>query len=238
MASLGDLLFGGDSSAEVRQQDIISGDQRRVLNNLLELLSGEVTEFDQSPELTERQGVAQEGIDDFIGGLSGINQALQESISYDPQIVDEFFQTNIRDPMMQDFQENVLPDIGRRYGGAFFGSERREADQNAQDELINALVRARSDVAMKERGRATTALSNVPGLAAVFGESANFADLEENKRQQAFNERMQLIQMLLGGSTSQTLENIALVRQGSPGLLGGFVQGVGEGAGRALGGGG
>ena len=62
--------------------------------------------------------------------------------------------------MLEDFQKTILPGISRRFSGSgtFFGSERRRADQSAQQTLTDSLVRGRAgtDLAFRQHGLAAS----------------------------------------------------------------------------------
>ncbi len=65
---------------------------------------------------------------------------------------EDFFQTNIQQPALRDFQRDVLPAISRGTAATgFFGDARERADARAQEELLNALTKARSAGALQTR---------------------------------------------------------------------------------------
>lgn len=77
---------------------------------------------------------------------------LREVFAGGPTDFEDFFQTNIQDPMIQNFQEDVLPQISRRQGlSGFTTSGRVDQDRRATEALMESLTRSRSDLAFRTR---------------------------------------------------------------------------------------
>lgn len=82
-----------------------------------------------------------------------------------------YFNQTVQQPMLEQFQEEIMPAISRQFSGGgannFFGSERQRADQNAQENLLQALAREKARVEFEERAR----LDNQQlGAAQAFGQ--------------------------------------------------------------------
>lgn len=234
MGGISDFIFGGDSSASTESKDLISGEQRSTLNDLLALLSGEVGDFNKDPGLTDRESLAQAELDKFISsGLGGAQEGLTSAIGGGATDFNDFFNKSVQAPAVRAFQRDVLPEIGRNFSGSFFGSERRRADRNATDDLLRSLNENRSKLAFEtsesDKNRQLEALGLVPGITDAFGASTQLADVGETKRKRAFDERMQLINSLLGGSVSPTRENIVTTKEGQTGIIGQVLGGVAAG---------
>ena len=71
--------------------------------------------------------------------------------SYEPGF-NNFYDTNVRDPLLEDFQENVLPGIGRKFAtSGFYGSDRIRSDDLAREDLLDELVKGRANLALQDR---------------------------------------------------------------------------------------
>jgi len=161
-----DFLFGEGPSVDTQILDTLTPEQQQSLNQLLKELGGASPEFGQDGniESSDLQSLSLQGLEDRAIALSDPNrenelassaaETLMKLLDFENQDVDveDFFQSNIRDPALKDFQENILPGISRSFGGAnFFSSERSLTDQNAQEEIISSLTRARSDITFQGR---------------------------------------------------------------------------------------
>jgi len=232
--SLVDTILGTESSAEFKQMDLKTDTQKKALDKLLKMLSGEVEDFDTSPELTERQQNAQTGIDELIANMSGIQGSVKDATTIDQETLNKEFSQGVADPMIREFEEDILPLITRRFGGASFGSERRRTELDAVEDLTQNLTSERAKFNQTARNQQLQALGLVPGITSSFGDAAGFSDLEELRRQQAQKERIQLMNLLLGGTGQNTFENIGIAKPGMGGALQSFLGGLGEGAGSSL----
>ena len=90
--------------------------------------------------------------------------ALAQMLSGEPQQFEEFFQKAIQEPALQQFNEQVLPMIARRFAGQFFGSDRERADLLAQRELLRALTEQRARLAFDAQQRALERQAQAVGL--------------------------------------------------------------------------
>ena len=83
-------------------------------------------------------------------------ESLEEIIGRGDTDFEEFFNTSIRDPLLKDFQDIILPRTARQFGGTqFFSSERQEADARGRDDLTDSLTRARSELGFRTRQQDT-----------------------------------------------------------------------------------
>lgn len=237
MASLTDILFGTDAEANITTESTITPEQQEALNQLLQLLGEDVVNADTSGTLSETQQGAQDEITSLIdsGLISGSGTALQNIINADPQSIDDVFTSTVADPLTRQFREDILPQISRNFAGQFFGSDRQNADARATEDLIQSLTSARSDFAFNsqeaQRNRALQALGLVPGVTSAATEFGQGADLSELQRRRQEEERLRLIELLLGGAATPTQETIGVATPGTAGAVQGFLSGVGEGAG-------
>jgi hypothetical protein len=78
---------------------------------------------------------------------------------------ENFFKTNVQDPALQSFEQDVKPTIGRTFGGAdFFSGDRAKADDTAAKNLITDLTRQRANLKFQGAETAADRLLNALGL--------------------------------------------------------------------------
>jgi len=251
-----DFLFGEGPSTDTQVLDTLTPEQQASLNQLLKDLGGASPTFggEAGIEASELQNLSLQALEERAIALgdpnrenalaSGAADTLLKFLDFENQDaeIEDFFNTNIRDPALKDFQENVLPQISRSFGGAnFFSSERTRTDQNAQEEIIGSLTRSRSDLEFQDRNltrdRALQALGlagevdalgrrDTDELMALFGIGQEQTGLDERNFERAFdvflanegvasNRRSQL----LGGVGTQAFENVVTSNPGSSGFI-------------------
>lgn len=262
-----DSLFGSGPEVNTQTLDTLTPEQQRALNSLLFQLSGaDPRQFEGDvtvdPSNLERLSLA--GLEERAMALSDPNRdsellnvatdmvtRLMDFESADAGI-DDFFRTNVQQPLLESFSEDILPQIGRTFGGSnFFGSERAEADDTAREELLGSLTRSRESLAFNareaDRNRALQAIGLAPSLAEsergdsrelldIFGAGERATGLEERNVTREFERFIseagledRSIEQLLAGINTRALENVVTVTPGSSGLLGGFLSGGGAG---------
>lgn len=189
-------------------------------------------------ENTSLAGLEERAMLRATGGLENeSDKALLELIKGRGQPGDttDFFDTNIRDPALRDFEQNIQPNISRKFGGSsFFSSERQKADADASHDLISSLTQARSKLAFDERTAASDRLLRAIGLAPQVDATRTDTRVKEleamGTERRARNDRItQLLQLLNTGA----VENLGGMTGGKTGLVQAF---LGGGGGAALGG--
>jgi hypothetical protein len=165
-----------------------------------------------------------------------------------PVDFEEYYRSSIRDPLVQEFQERILPELTRRYGSSgAFGSDRMTAEQQAAERLTKTLAGARGELAFRtqesaadrllkaigaapglEGGGADTLLKLMQGAALPrqLQQARLTAEYGEFQRQQA--QKSQRIQQILTALGVKTKENIP---QNIPGTKGIFTEVLGMGGG-------
>lgn len=72
---------------------------------------------------------------------------------------DQYYQQNVADPLYQDFQENVVPLVDRKFGGAdYFGTDRVKMMGDVTDKLVQSLVRGKNEALLGAREQTLGAL--------------------------------------------------------------------------------
>jgi hypothetical protein len=183
----------------------LAPNQQNALNQLISQLSGgTATSFNgalsanqSNLERTSLQALEERALN--LESPSALNQALESYLTgaLDPsrsmQDVSGYFDSNIQAPALRSFQEQVLPSIGRNFGGAdFFSSERQGADQAAQRELIDSLTRSRAEIQYQEYTNAQNRALQAAGLTNQYNQQQLQQETElyaagqqETQRQQA-----------------------------------------------------
>lgn len=241
MPSLEDILLGTESQADVSGHPTRTPEQMEMLNQLMALLGGDLEGFDMNPELSGQGQDIQDMLNSLLPMFGAGSSTIQDLLTGEAQDISEVFTSTVQDPLLRDFRETVLPSIGRKFGGNFFGSDRREADARAGEDLLQTLGAERSRFSFQAneaaQDRRLGALGAIPGLSDAAGGFAQFGDLEYTRGQTAQDRRMELINALLEAVGQPTMENIGVVTPGQPGALSAFLSGAGQGIGRSLGGG-
>ena len=229
------VLLGKAPSIDQRSLDLLDPAQRELLLQLTEFLGQPI---EDAGALGGTQQTSLEALEQLaLGAVSGegaigsAGGALEGILGRGPTDIDEFFDTTIRDPLIEDFNEILLPNIGKRFAGQFFGGERQEAERRGFEDLLGTLARERSRVSLEGRRQddqstisaAGAATDQSQGLLALLSTLFTAGGVEGGQQ----NERIQQILQALGLSTK---ENVVTVDPGSSGLLSSFLGGGGGGA--------
>lgn len=272
MGGLSSFLFGDAPKVKSKQYDLISDVQRGGLDALLARLggaratpyAGEFTAPLSQGEQTSLAAIEQmalnfaspEGQQNF--GAAG--NTLRALMDFEGQTADTnaFFESNIRDPLLEQFSREILPQISRSFGGSdFFSSERQGAEGLAREDLLESLVAGKERVALdafnRSRDRALIAAGQVPGLEGAQDSRARAqidileaAGLPRQIKQAGLDKEyedflrmitqdeniMKLIAQLV---LTPTKENTTVVKPGSSGLIPTFLGSFAQSAGQAIG---
>lgn len=237
--AVGDFLFGSKPKVSTQSLGTLTPEQEQLFREFLGQL--EVTPSTAGLERTSLAGLEQQAMNLVGGGPSGAettaDQTLQRQLTQGPAEFDAFFQSAIQDPLVRQFNEEILPQISRKFApSGFFSSERLRADDRAREDLIQNLVSARAatgfDAFQQAQQNQLTALGLVPGL-----EGLRFDELEQLEALFGVGSGTgsQRLGLMLAALGIPMKENIATVSPGSSGFLGGIAGGIGEGLGDLLG---
>lgn len=279
---VGEAIFGESPSAEIESGRTVGPGQVAVNTVLKELFTGtgKLPASIASPDqgsfqafedpivagLSDLEQLSLAGIEELTSGIAagGVpgqgqevagasQQALLDLLAQGPQDFEDFFQSAVAQPLIEQFNEEILPGISRRNASGFFGSERIRADERAAEDLSEALAGTRGELAFTSRenqlNRVLEALGLAPGIAGLGGqlageelgllerglaagsvprevETSQLVSLyEEFLRGQKFDER--LINQMIGFGTAPTTENIGIALGGSEGLIGPALTAIG-----------
>ncbi|MHA2069800.1 MAG: hypothetical protein ACXABY_36005 [Candidatus Thorarchaeota archaeon] len=152
---LGDFL--GGSSPDVKKIDLLDPKQAELWNQFFDQLMGggfNLTGGDLihggeggnfATMMNELLGFGTEG---FESGIKGF----QDILAKGPEDFEEYYRSAIEQPLMERFSEDILPGISRGYApSGFYSSQRLDADQRAEEELIEALAGGRAETGFRAR---------------------------------------------------------------------------------------
>jgi hypothetical protein len=261
MGFLDELLTGKGPSLQTRSLTTLDPTQRESLNTLLARLqqpdkppSSYVAPL-TAPERTSLTALEERSkalaLPDANIGAAG--KSLRSQLDFAGQTGDasSYFTNAVQNPMLEAFQRDILPKIGRSFGGAdFFSTERQQTEGLARQDLLNALTGEKSRVELdqfnKSRERALTAAGLVPGI--TQAESGRTAEQEgilqalglprgiaQAGLDKSNAERARIEELLGKLATSETIENIGMTSPGSPGIINTVLGGVAGGVGGKLG---
>jgi hypothetical protein len=186
--ALAGSLFGGDNDSDVKTGTMPrwTPEQMKLLQQATELLSkGPRAETAYPGALPGTEGITNienlslSGLETLLGGdnlLAQQQAALSQRMNPEARAreVEDYFQEAVAAPMMETYREDILPGISRRYApSGFWSSERLRTEENATEDLLDALTQARTGLAYQERQDALTAMGMVPesvqGQASLYG---------------------------------------------------------------------
>lgn len=254
-----DFLFGESPSQDITPTTTLTSEQEELLKLLIAQITGgqEGGSFGIETGSLELQSLA--GLEALGSSLPGDQtesslaatrtsvaglSALEEIFGRDPTDFEDFFETNIQDPLVEGFEEDILG-IGTRFSGSFFGGERREAESRSREDLLDALVAGRASTALSFRQQDTqnalSALGLIPSVAG-FASTSEFAapiakgnillgllgggGTERGVVQQQLDEKNRRLRTGLESLGIGGFENIVFNNPGSEGFIGPLVGGV------------
>ncbi len=242
---LGSFLFGDSPSQDITPTSTRTPEQDKLLKELIEIISGGQGDTGgigpSNLELTSLAGL--EGIASSAIGLTkeaggetaskSALSALDSIFTSGPSDIDDFFNETVRDPLLEDFQDDILG-IDTRRAGDFFSGERRELQRNSQEDLIDALTRERARISFGARegdlNRQVAGASVLPGViggqfaglqagAGILGQTLGAGGTERSITQQQLDERNRRIREALAAIGLDAQENIVFNNPGSSGLV-------------------
>ena len=214
----------GSSQEDANTKPVLLGNQLRFFETLLiptlqrliggipeDFISGFPT-FDQPvPGLNRTQQLSLAGLENIAsGGESGVaggdtfqtgREAITGLLSGEPSDFEGFFRSTVQDPAIEALQEDILPQLAsaRAGRGTIFGSPLVEGEQRAIEDLNDALVRGRTQLAFQVDEAAKNRQLEAAGLIPTVtqAESALLASLFGGAEQGRLVEREQFQQNLI-----------------------------------------
>ncbi len=243
------FLGGSKPSASTSPHATMSPEQQQALQALLQRLGGGGVNQYPGPTTTPGQDLSLGALEQQA--LHSVDPASQVAIAKTRATLSDlqsesfndpskYFDSAIRDPAIKDFQERIMPGIGRRFAGnSIFGSDARTAERQATEDLTRGLSGERSKLEFQAKesnasralgaSQASTNLEHTVGgidsekfaqLMKLFGaESIPFSqNYSEFTRQQGQNQTN--IGDILAALGLKPFENITTTTPGTSGILG------------------
>jgi len=230
MSGVAKTIFGEGPKIEtqapvpVRKELKYTPEQEQLLSTIL----GYITPAIGQP------GTAYPG--QMVAGLSPTEQQAMGTLSqYSQRFTspEEYYSTMIEKPLMEAWQEKIMPAIGGEFGrrGLFYGSGRREAETESAETLMDALAKGRV-------GAETQTLQNILGMTGTQMEMGGIergieqgrlsAEYQDWLRTQPGNiPEMDYAMRLLGLSPYEFIRGENVVYPGRQGLLQQAIAGAG-----------
>lgn len=219
-----------DDEANVTQHSRLTPEQQDALNRLLTDLEVDMESPVQgfSGDLNiDRDPITQMIMDQITGNAEGPLSASQGAImdALEGGVDEQVFNTTVKDPLLDIFNEEVLPGVDRRFaGGGFYGSDRNKSIEESTEDVMRTLTAERGRMIDRSKDRQLEAA----GLAGDFGRFFTDVGSLDRSRQEGnmvrnYNEfirqrnaRSDQIANLLAAIGVGATENIATVSRGSP----------------------
>lgn len=274
LSDISEEIFGSKPKATNQQLPVLSPAQQNLLNQLVGMAGGELGKTGPAytgklaPDMGKLEKTSLQALENMALEAAGpggdttlqsargaVERAANADEAFDLEGFNQMFGESVAAPMLDMFKREVLPELTRRFSGnAAFGSDRREQELLATQDLGKSLTSSRADMLFKTKesakDRALTAAGIAPNLT---GAQVNQLmqmlvgggverEVEGNKLTAAYNEflrqrdeRSRTFDRALGALGIRPFENVMTVDPGKPGLLGALAPGVGAGLGMGLG---
>lgn len=192
MGGISDMIFGSsDSGGHVGNVSTLLPGQEDLLNQLVSMLSGQVGQGVSSyggqiaPGASNLQNLAFGGVENLFkgGGAYGQGSNALESIlgDYDPASALEFFNTSVKQPILDIFKEDILPQTLEPFVGmdALSSSAAMDASKQAGEDVASNLANILGNLVYQGEQ------SHLGRQAGSLGQSLNFAQMPINAALQA-----------------------------------------------------
>lgn len=264
-----DFLLGTESEvvspqAQVQQVSKFTPEQNDLLKQLIEQLgsgsnatgvggftpiefqpsSGELSPGLSGVQETSLEALEQRALLAATGGdanTQATNKALQSLLSGDATDFNDVFTQTVQNPLLETFQEDILPGISSQFAGNFFSSDRTGIQERALENLGDTLAQERSRLSFQTQesalDRQLQALGLAPGIQqGQLGELTTLLSAgnvpreveqqlteaertEFNRQQEQQSLRINQILAALGLDATENIATAPVVLPGSTGFL-------------------
>lgn len=175
-----DVLFGSEPESTITPTSTLTPNQQGAESTLADFISGagnpnNVQQFegDLVAPLSQLEELSLSALEDrsrslaATGGnqlLNTAEQSLIDILTKGPEDIDAFIESNIKNPLLEVFNEETRPAISARFADQFFGSDRREADARANEDLQDTLFQGISSAQLRSREFDTNSKLTAAGL--------------------------------------------------------------------------
>ena len=250
-----DLLFGTTPRADEHTQAALSPEQQRILNQLLSAFGSAATGAAPltSPDYTKLsplENTSLAGLEQMAMNFATPSEATKTSQGALTNIIDtadkgfeDYYRTNIAEPITRTFNESILPGINRQYSNDFFSTDRASNLDRSQQRVLEALVQG-AGTAKKDYRTQTIDASKALFGGEVSAAQAKGLDIQSliaaltgggTERNIKVSERNMQLEALLKALGIKTQDNTVVGIPGTTGLVQSFIGGFGEGLGGAVG---
>lgn len=246
-------FFGGSKKEEpkVEERSTLAPWQQELTGLVGPYFGGAISPGEAYPgqlpgttPLTSYEQLSLEGLETLFGGeglMAQVQSATAEAL--EPTGFEDYYETKVKRPALEEFREEILPGITRRHAPQFWGTERVRAEEAAYEDLIESLVGARAELAFgteeAAKGRALSALGLMPGVTEAYRTFAQVGALprmveeaglqaeynEWLRRQQEMHDEYAELMAALGISTTQFISVPGT--SATTGFLGAMAPGLG-----------
>lgn len=264
MGGISDMIFGSSDSGgfQGNVSTLLPG-QENLLNQLVSLMSGQLGQGVSSyggqvaPGASNLQNLAFGGVENLFsgGGAYGQGAGALESIlgDYDPSSALEFFNTSVKQPVMDIFKEDILPQTLEPFVGmgALSSSAAMDASKQAGEDVSSNLGNILGNLVYQGEQ------SHLGRQAGSLGQSLNFAQMpinaalqaggtqygiESAQNQEGYNKWLSeqgynnpYLSLLNSALGTQAFSPVVQAPSQSSGLMGMLAPGIGQGIGQSLG---
>ncbi len=253
MSFIGDFLFGTEPESQQDQLSLLTEQQKRIADFLEPFLTSEnlgTIEGVQTPPLSSIQETSLAGLEQLTAGIAGGGTEQQDLLSTgrtaatdiltrDATDIEDFFRTNIADPSLKFFNEEISPAITSKFApSGFFSSERLDAEAGSREDLLRFLTQSRESVALKGREQDTNALlkaltslgglrgTELGDLSGVLAAGELPRDAFREEAIGPIQERERRLNSIFKALGIPGVENVVTTTPGTPGLINSLASGL------------
>lgn len=225
-----DIFLGEDPSTEVVPTSGYSPAKNKYMKDSLIPYLESPTATYTGPKVagaSNLQSLSLAGLEGLAGDANNFLKPAGEGGGGLSPEFEDFFRANVADPLKRQFEEDILPAIGRQYSGQSYGSERAAVENRAARDYVGELSGQRSKAVFNERNRYQEMLFKLLEAGAVPREIENDrlqADYNEFLRQQ--KDAATKAELGVGLLQQPDIENTVIHNEGSPGILEDTLTGV------------
>ena len=231
-----DYLFGEDPSTETIKTSPLSPEKKKLMNrSLIPYLEGSTPAYIApiAAGASNLQNLSLQGLENLTGDVTRFlnpEQGIGQQPGLDPEF-DAYFDETVTKPLKRQFEEDILPQIGRAYSGQSYGSERANLEARAARDFGETVAGERTKAVFSERDKARSLLFNLLEAGAVprdIEQDKLTADYSEFLRQQ--NDASKRAEIATALLQEPDVENTVITNEGSSGLLPDLLTGIVGGA--------
>ena len=248
--NIGSFLFGESPDAVESSQTNLTPEQQEALKSILASLTGAGAAPTTSPgytKLSPLENTSLAGLEQMAMNFATPSEATKTSQGALTNLIDtadkgfeDYYRTNIAEPITRTFNESILPGINRQYSNDFFSTDRASNLDRSQQRVLEALVQGAGTARKDYRAQTIDASKALYG-GEVSAAQTKGLDIQSllaalsgggTERNVRVAERDKQLEALLRALGLKTIDNTVTALPGSEGLvstaIGAFAQGLGS----------